>query len=187
MAKNKKNQSIKDMIRNLVRGQSRAKNKVVLTADQQELDFYELEDDATPQVGDKANFDGQPAEGEFTMANGEVYVFAEGELIEIKEADSGGSAETIEEVATQVEEIQETVEEIQEAVVTLIEEIAPEIQNLRKENTRLSAIVNKLKNASSEAPKGSHERAQGTDNKNSKEKELDSAIANIKKSKFKKK
>lgn len=39
----------------------------------------------TPQVGDKATIDNAPAEGEFTMPDGKVFVFDAGELTEIKE------------------------------------------------------------------------------------------------------
>lgn len=60
------------------------KNLIVFTADQMELDFYELEEDGVIEVGAKAFFDGADAEGEFVMADGETYVFVAGELTEIK-------------------------------------------------------------------------------------------------------
>lgn len=64
-----------------------AKNKIVFTADNSELDFYELADDETPAVGSKAKFDGKPAgesnDGEYTMPSGEVYKFTGEELTEI--------------------------------------------------------------------------------------------------------
>lgn len=70
------------------------KNKIMFTADNAELDFYELAEDATPSAkngdtpGDKATFDGKPAgesnDGEYVMASGETYVFEGEELVEIK-------------------------------------------------------------------------------------------------------
>lgn len=70
------------------------KNKIVFTADNSELDFYELGEDETPTVGNKAKYDGKPAGdsngGEYTMPSGEVYKFTGEELMEIvpKEDDS---------------------------------------------------------------------------------------------------
>lgn len=59
------------------------KNLLVLTADEKELDFYELADGAVIEVGAKAYFDGMDAEGDFVMKDGETYVFVAGELTEI--------------------------------------------------------------------------------------------------------
>lgn len=61
------------------------KNKKISTADEMVLDFYELDEEATPAVGDMANVDGTPAEGEYVMKDGETYVFTAGELMEIRE------------------------------------------------------------------------------------------------------
>lgn len=68
-------------------------NKIIFTADNSELDFYELGEDETPKVkdgdtpGDKAKYDGKPAgesnDGEYVMASGETYKFDGEELIEI--------------------------------------------------------------------------------------------------------
>lgn len=66
------------------------KNKIVFTATNEELDFYELTDEDTPAVGDKATFDGKPAgdsnDGTYVMATGETYKFTGEELTEIVEA-----------------------------------------------------------------------------------------------------
>lgn len=63
------------------------KNKVVQDATGAELDFTDLADDATIEVGATATIDGAPAEGEYTMPDGAVYVFSAGELTEIKEVE----------------------------------------------------------------------------------------------------
>lgn len=62
-------------------------NKVIQTADGKDLDFYELGDEDTPAVGDKAYYDGMDADGSFIMENGDTYVFIAGELTEIQSKD----------------------------------------------------------------------------------------------------
>lgn len=62
-------------------------NKVVFDAENREVDFYELDDESIIAVGDKANIDGEPAEGEVVMQTGEIYVFKAGVLKEIVEAE----------------------------------------------------------------------------------------------------
>lgn len=177
MSNSKYNGSIKTILNNLFGDRPNKKNKIMFTADEKELDFYELEDSATPKVGDKANYDGQPAEGEFTMANGETYVFSAGELTEIKEADSGGDAT--------VEEVKEEVQEIKEVLVEVLEKLEPEIQALKKENQRLNAAIAKLKNASTDSKASNHNRA--TDTQDSTKTLASQAIKNLKESKLNKK
>lgn len=64
-------------------------NKIVFDAEGNELDFYELEDDATIEVGAKANYDGTAADGEYKVASEDdpevvlTYVFERGVLTEI--------------------------------------------------------------------------------------------------------
>ncbi|WP_462250437.1 ATP-dependent Clp protease proteolytic subunit [Ekhidna sp.] len=58
---------------------------LVQDANGTEIDFPDLEDDATPSVGDKANVDGESASGEYLLPDGTTYVFTNGELSEIKE------------------------------------------------------------------------------------------------------
>ena len=97
MSKNKKNaDTLWAEIKNSVNkffGTEGSQNKIVYTAANEALDFYELADDATPVVGDKATFDGKPAgesnDGTYVMASGETYKFTGEELIEIMPADSG--------------------------------------------------------------------------------------------------
>lgn len=75
-----------------------AKNKKVYTADNSELDFYELGDDATPASGDKARFNGKPAgesnNGEYVMPSGETYKFVGEELTEIVPKEEVNTLET---------------------------------------------------------------------------------------------
>lgn len=63
------------------------KNKIAFTAENAELNFYELGETDTPKIGDKAQFDGKPAgesnNGEYVMQSGETYKFTGEELTEI--------------------------------------------------------------------------------------------------------
>lgn len=59
-------------------------NKIIFTADNTEIDFYELDDNAEPAVDDKAQISGEDVQGEYVMASGETYVFDKGVLTEIK-------------------------------------------------------------------------------------------------------
>lgn len=61
----------------------KAANKLVQDATGAELDFTDLADDATIEVGAMATVDGQPAEGEYTLPDGTVYVFTDGALTSI--------------------------------------------------------------------------------------------------------
>ena len=101
MSKNKKNaDTLWAEIKNSVNkffGTEGSKNKIVYTAANEALDFYELADDATPVVGDKATFDGKPAgesnDGTYVMASGETYKFTGEDLTEIIPAADGGDGE----------------------------------------------------------------------------------------------
>lgn len=118
-------------------GGSGAQNKIVYTADNSELDFYELGEGDTPSVGDKARFDGKPAgetnEGEFVMADGTIYKFTGEELteIEIKEDEN--------ELETENTSLKETVTNL-----------TAEIENLKNEritlNKRISDAETIIKN-----------------------------------------
>ena len=60
-------------------------SKLVQDATGAEIEFTDLDDDATVEVGALATIAGTPAEGEHTMPDGTTYVFTAGELTEIKE------------------------------------------------------------------------------------------------------
>lgn len=78
----KMNKQIQQLI-NVAKKLTGFKALLVKTADEKELDFYELEDGQVIEVGAKAYFDGNDAEGSFVMKDGETYVFESGELVEI--------------------------------------------------------------------------------------------------------
>lgn len=118
--------SIMQGVKNLLPG-SKAKNKVLQTGDNEtELEFPNVEEDATPQEGDEATVDGKPADGSYVMPSGETYVFEEGVLKEIKPKEEEGDEDEPEEGESE------------------------EVQNLRQENERLQ---NELDQANAKAQK----------------------------------
>lgn len=131
-------------------------NKVVYTADRVEVDFPDLEDDATPKVGDKATIDGEAANGEHVMADGNKYVFADGVLDEIIEGDGSEVEEVIDEI---VDDLVEKVEEI----VEMVEELK-DLPELIIENKRMKVEIKNLKERISGA------RGKGVENKRERDK-----------------
>lgn len=123
MSKNNeaKKKDLWTQIENFFKG---TKNKIVFTADNSELDFYELADDAIPKAkdgetaGDKAKFDGKPAgennNGEYVMPSGETYKFVGEELTEIvpKEDDNSNSETEIANLKTENENLKAEIENI---------------------------------------------------------------------------
>ena len=94
-------------------------NKLVVTADGKDLDFYELEDDAVIKVGDKAYYDGIDADGSFIMPDGETYVFIAGELQEIQSEDAPDTNEDLAEAETTIVALTEKVTELANTVAEL--------------------------------------------------------------------
>jgi ATP-dependent protease ClpP protease subunit len=110
------------------------KNKIVFTAENSELDFYELGENDTPKVGDKAQFDGKPAgesnNGEYVMQSGETYKFTGEELTEIV-------PKAVEDSELQAEN----------------EALTVEVQNLKKQLKEKDTEISNLKSRNSEAIK----------------------------------
>lgn len=87
---------------------------------------FETENEA-PTIGDKATIDGAPANGEFTMPDGKIFVFEAGELKEIKEADGGDNelANTIRDIVREeISAMNETVQEVVEISSSLVDKYA---------------------------------------------------------------
>jgi ATP-dependent Clp endopeptidase proteolytic subunit ClpP len=97
MSKNEK--GIISKIMDVLKSHKIPTNKIVFDAEGKELDFYELEDSATIELGAKANYDGTAANGEYSVPSEndpalvETYVFENGVLLEIKEADVAAEEE----------------------------------------------------------------------------------------------
>ena len=116
-------------------------NKVVTSADGNELDFYELADDAVVKVGDKAYYDGMDADGSFIMPDGETYVFIAGELTEIQSED--------------VTDTNEDLVEAENTIVALTEkvnELINTVSELQASNSAKDALIAGYKASSKPAP-----------------------------------
>lgn len=131
-------------------------DKEVFTAENDILDFYELEDNETVKVGDKAKLGDEDANGEVIIANGDIYVFSDGELIEIKEKEAenpeanknegeGEEGETIESLKEEIKSLKDRIAEL-EAELDEAEDIA-EKANAKME--KQNSIIANLKEANS--------------------------------------
>lgn len=150
-----KNQSEKSFIKKM----REFFNKDVFTADNQILEFPDLEDDEAVKVGDSALLDGSPAEGSVTIANGDVYVFEDGILTEIKEAETE-DPQNAEDVSETVEELKEEVQELEQENEELKEEVKELEDMLEKANAKITSLNAKIKNAVSK-PVDSQKKDKG--------------------------
>lgn len=111
--------------------------KTLKTADQEDLVFEGVEDDADIKVGDHAKLDGQPADGRIVLADGRILEFENGELREII------TEEYLNEDLDEVEVLEEKLDEVlevQELIVEVLEDVQEEVEAIEEE------VVAKLKN-----------------------------------------
>lgn len=151
-------------------------NKLVMTADETEVDFYELEEDEVIEVGANARIDGEDASGSYVMKSGETYVFEAGVLTEIIEA----ADETISEDAVA---LQAEIDTLTAQLEEVTKKASKEIETLRAENSKKETIINNYKNiVSASAPKGGE---KSKEKENAKASNLDEKVANLKTIKLK--
>lgn len=125
-----------------------AVNKLVMTADETEIDFYELEEDEPIEVGANARIDGQDAEGSYVMKDGATFVFEKGVLTEMKE-----ETDTSDEV---VEAMQEEIDTLTNQLEQVVTNSQTEIETLKAENAKHLVTINALKGVkSAKAPEKS--------------------------------
>jgi len=84
-------------------------NKIVTDAVGVELDFTELEADATPANGDTAQVDGANAEGDYLMPSGETFKFVDG-VLEIMPAAEEENEDNTEALQAEIAELKEKLE-----------------------------------------------------------------------------
>lgn len=120
-------------------------NKLVVTADGKDLDFYELEDDAVIKVSDKAYYDGMDADGSFIMPDGETYVFVAGELTEIQSEDITNTD------SVDLAEAETTIVALTEKVNELINTVS----ELQASNSAKDVLIAGYKASSKPAPNAS--------------------------------
>lgn len=82
----------------------------VFTSTNDELEFPDLDEGQSPSVGDKATIGGASADGEYTLQNGDVYVFSAGELTEIRKKEEEDSSEDIEALKQENEQLKQKLE-----------------------------------------------------------------------------
>lgn len=111
--------------------------KTLKTADQEDLVFQGVDDDAEIKAGDHATINGEPADGRIVLADGRILEFENGELREII------TEEFVDENLDDVEVLEEKLDEVlevQELVVEVLEDIQEEVEKIEEE------VVAKLKN-----------------------------------------
>jgi len=113
-----KSNGIFSKIKALFKKQGLIKALVLKTADDKNLDFgEEIQEASQIEVGSTATVDGAPAEGEYTMPDGTIYVFTGGAVSEIKEpAEEEPPVDT---VAQENETLKAQLKEAQEALASV--------------------------------------------------------------------
>lgn len=115
------------------------KNLTIKTADQTELVFADLEDDATPSVGDKATVNDEPAEGDYTLQDEMVYSFTDGELMAITEKEDDDEGDEPDPVA-----LQQTIDDLEAEKLeaqTTIDTMTTDLEASNKKLKDLKALV----------------------------------------------
>ena len=157
----KEEKSFFEMAKNFFLGskeeKSDIKNKVVLTVADVEIDFFEIDTDDTPVIGDKANVDGKPAEGDYIMKNGNKYSFEGGALTEIEKEEEV----KVDEVQNQLNEANLTIETQNKK----IEELTTTINKLTEENKSNLSTIEKFNKLQSEFEKFEKKNQSKTEQK----------------------
>mgnify|MGYP005996634255 CR=1 FL=1 len=159
-------------------------NKVIFSADNKELVFPELEEDAPIEVGAKATYDGKPAEGEITTAEGKIYVFEAGILTEIKDTEAEAEDEITEEAMvealTATLEFAAALDERMKAFEGTIVGLKSERDEANKKLATAQETIAKLKGSSKQPETNPKEKEVKKDN-------ISSVVAQWKNNKNKKK
>lgn len=166
--KNEKKMTIAQKVSEFMKNTFGAQNKILFDADNNEVDFYELEDGATPKIGDKANLKGAPADGEILMTTGETFVFDKGTVTEIKEKVSEDEQSM---VALQSENAD------LKAQIDALKTNAIEATN---KLTSATTFINSLKDFTSEINVNDDKKNQNNRNNGAKPSAFASAIKNVK-------
>lgn len=138
MAKSEKNEKsfFKAMKEFFASTDGGASNLEVYTSASETIVFPDLEDGATPKVGDKATIDDKAAEGRYTLGDGTVYVFVAGELTEIEEPSDDGD-----DTDAEVEALKAENKELKERLSAL----NSSVEELKKSQKEADKRWNKLK------------------------------------------
>lgn len=124
--------SLGNMIKNLLNPE----NKLITDANGIEIDFPDVEDDATPEIGDSAQVDGSAIEnGERIMPNGDTWKFEDGKLSEIVSKEEDDDEEN------EVEDLKQEIVDLKAERDSLNEKLTNEID---ANKTNLEDIQNKM-------------------------------------------
>jgi ATP-dependent Clp protease, protease subunit len=116
-------------------------NKMVTDANGVMIDFPDVAEDAEPQIGDVATMEGQPVNGEHVMPDGRTFVFTDGALTEIVEAEQD---EELEAVKKERDELKEQLAQANKDAETAKSEetkMAEELDAIFKEFTNLKKSI----------------------------------------------
>lgn len=135
---------ILNLVTNFLKGEkTEFSAKILFDAEQNEVNFPDLEENEEATVGANATINGEPADGEVVMADGRTFVFRNGELMEIRTDEDGDK-----DLEARVTALEETVIALQEAINTYqadAEEAEQEIAVLKKEKKEAVGVINKIK------------------------------------------
>lgn len=148
MNKNPKTKSVLAKVMDFIKGLE-VKNLMLTTADEVEIDFYELPEDGVVEEGVKARIDGADAEGPFVMKSGETYVFEAGVLMEIIPAEDD---EDVAALQAEIDNLTSQLEAVTNASAKAIEAKDAEILSLKTSIQAKDAQIAKFKNVASTAP-----------------------------------
>ncbi|WP_456867062.1 Clp protease ClpP [Galbibacter sp. BG1] len=107
--------------------------------------FPDVEVGEEVEKGDKATIDGAPANGEYVMPDGSTYVFSDGELESIKEAETTEEETTEEEVVAEAEEGEIISMEEIEKILQMLNKNITSIAELSEANNQLKMEIKNLK------------------------------------------
>lgn len=122
---------------------------ILKSADQTDVDFYELEEGTDISVGDRARIDGQDAEGEVTMADGRVVTFSGGAVESIEDGEEDATEEELAEALKLVKSLKADKKKLKAEVATLKTEAKTTkktVANIRKIQSQLAKEEKKGKN-----------------------------------------
>lgn len=149
-----------------------AVNKILYSADETEIDFYELEEDEPVEVGANARINGQDAEGEYVMKEGQTFVFEKGVLTEMRDP-------TTDDASATVEALQEEIDTLTNQLEQVITNSQTEIEALRAENAKHLITINALKKTTSGSAPENKGKGRPNGQENEQQSSLDNAISNL--------
>lgn len=118
-------------------------NKMVADANGEEINFPDIEDDATPDVGDKAEVDGKAIEdGKRVMPDGEIWEFLDGKLDKKTPKENEDSADDSDEVV----DLKQEIVDLKKTNTDLQAKFDGKENELKNEISKNKTALNEIKN-----------------------------------------